>query len=444
MPGILVTISVVVTLLIVICGLYVAGEFAAVSARKTRIVQAANEGSRLAKMLLPIIEDSHKLDNYIAASQVGITLTSIALGIYGEQQITPLIEPLLAKLPFLSSEAAAAGTAAILVLIVLTTLQVILSELVPKSIAIQYPEETALATVVPMRWSADYILRPLIILLNGSGVLLLKLLRTSQEASHRHVHSPEEIQFLIEQSHKGGLLDAEERELLGNALRVGELTVSDVVVPRTKMIAASADASVVDLLRLAASSHYTRIPVYEGDIDNIIGIVHLKDLFRLYQSGGAANVRTILRKTSFVPETMSVNDVWETLNRERTYLAIVFDEYGGTVGMVTREDLLEALFGEVQDEFDEDEVPLITEIGERDYLVRGDVSIAYLNSQLDLSLSAEHAHTISGLIVTLLERMPQVGDEVEFDGIRIRVQSVEERIANQLLLKLPGAPAEES
>lgn len=443
MLGILVTMFVVVMLLIVICALYVAGEFAAVSARKTRIVQAANEGSRLAKMLLPIIEDSHKLDNYIAASQVGITLTSIALGIYGEQQITPLIEPLLERLPFISSQAVAAGVAAVIVLVVLTTLQVILSELVPKSIAIQYPERTALYTVLPMRWSADLILRPLIILLNGSGVLLLKLLRSGHEPSHRHVHSPEEIQFLIEQSHKGGLLDAEERELLGNALRVGELTVSDVVVPRTKMLTASADASVVELLRLAASSHYTRIPVYDGDIDHIIGIVHLKDLFRLYRSG-KESVRGSLRKASFVPETMSVNDVWEALNREHTYLAIVFDEYGGTVGMVTREDLLEALFGEVQDEFDQDEEPLIKKLGEREYEVGGDLSIAYLNNQLDLDLSAEHTHTISGLIVALLERMPEVGDEVTVDGVRIRVLSVEDRMADRVLIKLPGGREEES
>ena len=443
MLGIIVTIFVVVMLLIVICALYVAGEFAAVSARKTRIVQAANEGSRLAKMLLPIIEDSHKLDNYIAASQVGITLTSIALGIYGEQQITPLIEPLLEQLPFISDEAAAAGVAAVLVLLVLTTLQVVLSELVPKSIAIQYPEGTALYTVIPMRWSADIILRPLIILLNGSGVLLLKLLGSGHEPSHRHVHSPEEIQFLIEQSHKGGLLDAEERELLGNALRVGELTVTDVVVPRTKMIAASADLSVEQLLRLAASSRYTRIPVYESSIDHITGIIHLKDLFRLYKSG-KTSVKGSLRKVSFVPETMSVNDVWQALNRERTYLAIVFDEYGGTVGMVTREDLLEALFGEVQDEFDEDEKPLINKVGQWEYEVGGDLSIAYLNNQLDLALSTEHAHTISGLIVALMERMPEVGDEVTVEGVRIRVLSVKDRMADHVLVKLPGEREEEA
>lgn len=437
MLGVVLTIIVFVALMIGINALYVAGEFATVSARKSRVLQAANEGSRLAKLLLPIIEDSHRLDNYIAASQVGITLSSVVLGIYGQQQIAPLIEPLLARLPFITSQVAAGGIAALLVLMALTTLQVILGELVPKSIAIQYPEQTALMTVLPMRWSADIILRPLIVLLNGSGILLLRLLGTSHDASHRHVHSPEEIQFLIEQSHEGGLLNAEERELLGNALRVGELTMSDVVVPRTKMVAAPADSSLEELLRLAVSSHNTRIPVYEDDIDHIIGFVHLKDLFRLYRSG-ETNARSSLRKATFVPETLSVNDVWEILNRERTYVAIVFDEYAGTVGMVTREDLVEALFGEMQDEFDVDEEQPIAQIGQREYVVLGDVSIAYLNSHLDLSLSAENAHILSGLIVDHLERLPKVGDEIEIDGVRIRVQSIRERMADRLLLTLPN------
>jgi putative hemolysin len=445
MVGVILTMIFFVIVMIAINALYVAGEFATVSARKSRIVQAAAEGNRLAKMLLPIIEDAHKLDNYIAASQVGITLSSVVLGIYGQRQIAPLIEPILAQLPFISSETAAAGLAALLVLMVLTTLQVILGELVPKSIAIQYPEQTALATVIPMRWSADIILRPLIILLNGSGMMLLKLLGASHDASHRHVHSPEEIEFLIAQSHEGGLLNAEERELLGNALRVGELTVSDIVVPRTKMLAAAADTSLLELLHLAVSSQYTRIPIYEDDIDHITGMVHLKDLFRLYRSKNEVTIRSIMRKVSFVPETMSTNDVWEALNRESTYMAIVFDEYGGTVGMITREDLIEALFGAVEDEFDFDEEQPVVQLGDYEYLVHGDLSLAFLNNRLDLTLVAEHAHTISGLIVDELKRMPVVGDEIELDGgIHAQVQAIKQHMASRVVLKLPGIRKEKN
>lgn len=436
MLGTILMMVVFIAVMIGVNALYVAGEFATVSARKSRVVQAANEGNRLAKMLLPVIEDSHKLDRYIAASQVGITVSSVALGIYGQQQIAPRLEPVLARLPFISSKVAAGGIAAILVLIVLTTLQVILGELVPKSIAIQYPERVAYMTAVPMRWSADVILRPLIILLNGSGIILMRLLGVSHQSGHQHVHSPEEIELLIAQSHAGGLLNAEERELLGNALRVGELTVSDIVIPRTKMIAVSADMPLMDLLRMAVDSHFTRIPVYEGDIDHIIGIVHLKDLFRLYRNDPNAHVRGCLRKVSFVPETLATNAVWETLNEDRTYVAIVFDEYGGTVGMVTREDIIEELFGEVQDEFDEDEEQPITSIGEREYLIQGDVSISYINNRLDLALSTEYAHTINGLIIDQLERIPEPGDELTLGRVHIRVQTVEEHRVEQLVLTL--------
>ncbi len=429
----------VIAAMIAVNALYVAGEFATVSARKSRIIQAANEGNRLAKMLIPIVEDTHKLDRYIAASQVGITISSIVLGIYGQQQIAPRLEPLLVRLPFIDNEVAAAGIAAVLVLVVLTTLQVILGELVPKTIAIQYPERTAYLTVLPMRWSADILLRPLIMLLNGSGVLLLKLFGVTHEAGHRHVHSPEEIQFLIDQSHKGGLLNAEERELLGNALRIGSLKVSDVFIPRTRMIAMPANTTAVDALHLAIQSHYTRIPVYEEDIDHILGMVHLKDVFRQYQKNKSAQVRACLRKVSFVPETTSTNDVWETFNQERTYMAIVFDEYGGTAGIVTREDLLEELFGDVQDEFDTDIDKPITPIGEREYRVYGLVTIVDLNNELNLSLPTEAAHTINGLLVNKLERMPAVGDLIEIDGIRIRVQSVAKHTAHELILKLPRA-----
>ncbi len=201
-------IILIVSVMIFFNGLYVAGEFSSVSARKTRIIQMAEDGNRLAQTLLPVLQDPHKLDNYIAASQVGITLSSIVLGIYGEQQIAPLIAPLIARLPIGADPATgshlAAGTiASTLVLILLTTLQVVMGELVPKSVAIQYPERLALATALPMKWSADYILKPLIVLLNGSGTLILKLLGTGHGGGHTHVHSPEEILILVKESHRG-------------------------------------------------------------------------------------------------------------------------------------------------------------------------------------------------------------------------------------------------
>lgn len=435
----LVAVLIIVTM-IGINALYVAGEFASVSARKSRIQQMAESGNQLARMLLPIIEDRHRLDNYIAASQVGITLSSIVLGIYGQQQLAPRLAPLLQRIPFLNQEVVAAGVAATLVLLFLTTLQVVLGELVPKSIALQYPERIALATVLPMRWSAEIILKPLIILLNGSGSLILRLLGASYGGGHGHVHSPEEIQLLIGESYEGGLLDAEDRRLLDNAFRVGELTAGEIAVPRTRMVAASVDTPLPELLKLAAESDYTRIPVYENDIDHVIGFVHLKDLFKLTKTQPQANANSIVRVAPYVPETMLANDVWETLNRERSYIAFVFDEYGGTVGMITREDVIEELFGEVQDEFDSELAPIV-KVGDRQYLVRGDLLVEYVNDRLAVDLPVGFANTIGGLILHTIGRVAEVGDEASVNGITLRVQATTGTSIDQVRLTLPPQTA---
>jgi CBS domain containing-hemolysin-like protein len=417
----------VVTLMIFLNALYVAGEFSSVSARKSRIEQLAADGNQFAVMLLPVMKDHHRLDNYIAASQVGITLSSIVLGIYGQRTIAPLLEAPLANLPFLNSDVAAAGIAATLVLIILTGLQVVLGELVPKSLALQYPERMAMLTVLPMRWSADLILRPLIILLNGSGALLLRLMKLQHGGGHQHIHSPEEIKFLIQESHKGGLLDEEEQRLLDNALRFGHLHASDILVPRTRMIAADIHTPVDDLLKLAAQADYTRIPVYENDVDHIIGFVHLKELFQLSYRGEQTNVRSILRDVVFVHESMNIDNVWNTLNEAQCYIAIVFDEYGGTLGMVTREDLLEELFGDVQDEFDEPEIAALTRLSSTEFRVRGDVPVVVLNDRLNISLPTDSGHTIGGLILNMLGHLPQVGEHIMVSGVQLQVQAVEEK-----------------
>lgn len=435
----IVTIVVIVALMISFNALYVAGEFAAVSARKTRIAQAARSGNRLARVLLPVLDDPQRLDNYIAASQVGITLSSLVLGIYGQRQVAPLIEPLLLYLPFLNEQAVAAGVAATLMLILFTTLQVIFGELIPKSLAIQYPERVAQATVYPMRWSADWILRPLIVVLNGSGALLLRLMGMGHESGHHHVHSPEEIQLLIQQSYKGGLLDARGQELLTNAFRIGNLTVGQIAVPRTRMDVISVDTPVRDALRFAVQSRHTRIPVYEGDVDHILGFVHVKDLYRHDRdTDGTGAIRPILRKASFVPEMMPLKEAWEALRKGQNYLAIVMDEFGGAAGMVTWEDLLEELFGELRDEFDKGEEPLISPLGQHEFLVRGGTPIIYLNSRFDLSLPTGRVQSVGGLLLSELNRIPEAGDAVEIDGVHMRVESMQGKAIDTIRLLLPG------
>ncbi|MGH2541814.1 MAG: hemolysin family protein [Ardenticatenaceae bacterium] len=431
-------IVVIVAFLVGVTTFYVAGEFGLVTARKTRILQSAQDGNRVAQMLLPVLEDPEKLDNYIAASQVGITISSIALGIYGENALAPLLKPWLVGLPTQSApllaNLLAGGAAATIVLLFLTTLHVVLGELVPKSLAIQYPEGVALATTIPMKWSAEYILRPLIIILNGSGRFILRLLRLEYEGEHTHIHSPEEIEILFSESHRGGLLDADERQLLHNAFRIGELSAAEVMVPRTRMVTTPVDASVADALRLATESAYSRILDYEEDLDHIMGFEHLKDLFRLHHSRQDADLRSVLRPAPYVPETAPAVEVWDTLNDERAYLAIVFDEYGGTAGMITQEDLIEELFGEVQDEFD-DESALIRPAGAGRIVVRGDMLISSLNDQLEIALPTDAANTVGGLVLDELGRVPETGDMVEVGGIRFKVESVAGRSVREVSLE---------
>jgi CBS domain containing-hemolysin-like protein len=434
-------IILIVSLMVFLNALYVAGEFSAVSVRKTRIVQLAEEGNSLARRLLPVLQDPHKLDNYIAASQVGITLSSIVVGIYGERQIAPLIAPLIARLPFgLDSSAAgtvaATGIATTLVLILLTTLQVVLGELVPKSLAIQYPERMALATVLPVKWSADYILKPLIVILNGSGALILKLLGIEADHEHAHIHSPEEIVILVRESHRGGLIDADERQFLQNVFRSTSIQAGEIAIPRNRMVAAPVDRPMGQVLEMAAESAFTRIPVYEKDIDHIIGFVHLRDLFALHRTDPDAGLRSILRPVPFVPESLSLPAVWDRLDQAQSYLAIVFDEYGGTAGLLTREDLIEELFGELQDEFDEERA-LITPAGEGRVVVRGDMLIANINDLLEIDLPRDTAATVGGLIMDQLGRVPVVGDTIQMGHITLQAEAIAHNAVTSVRITLP-------
>ena len=432
----LLLIVAVLAVLIFLNGLYVAAEFSAVSSRKTRVSQMAGNGNRFALLLLPIVEDSQALDRFVAACQLGITASSLVLGAFGQNFIAGrLVEPLTTGISWIgsqfsflniSTEAVASALAVTIsaagVLIVLTILQVILGELFPKSVAIQYPERVAYATVTPVRWSM-IIFRPLIWLFNGSGNLILRLFKVDTQRNQGRVHSPEEIEILVTESYEGGLLDDEERQMLRNAFRLRDLTARQVMVHRTKIVAAPVGSSVLELLNLGLDVGYTRIPLYQENIDKIIGFVHIKDLFRLMVERNE-NLATILRDVVHVPETLPVIDVWEIFNTQRQYMAIVFDEFGGTAGIITFEDLIEEIFGELQDEFD-DEMALISLDDQGRIHLRGDLLVTDVNEYLSLELP-DVADTVGGLILSQIGRPPKVGDEVTIGETVFRVEIMED------------------
>ncbi len=447
----------IVAIMILFNALYVAAEFATVSSRRTRISQMAGQGDRMAQLLLPILQDSKKLDTYVATCQIGITISSLVVGAYGQSVIAQmLVEPfsrlLISLEPLLSSigiesavgwaEPAATSIAVTIVLVIITVLQVIIGELFPKSVAIQYPEAVALAVTIPMRITQFVITYTgLIALFNGSGNLILRLMGRPLKDKSGHAHSPEEIELLVTESHEQDLLSDEERILLRNTFRLRDLTAKQVMLHRTKLIAAPISSSVIDLMQIALGAGLSRIPLYKESIDEISGFVHVKDLFRLHNQQ-SEDIASILREVVFVPETIPASDLWRRLNSRRKYLAIVFDEYGGTVGLITFEDLIEEIFGELQDEFDNETALIAKDKDGRIYL-RADLLVTDVNEYLELHLPVENADTLGGLVFSELGRPPAVGDTVAFGNITIRVEAMSDPGVSEVSLKLPSTQGAE-
>ncbi len=337
--------------LILVNAFYVAAEFGAVGVRRTRIAALADEGHYLARLLLPIVEDARLLDRYISATQIGITISSLVLGAYSQAVIAPVFVPVVAAQTGFD-RATATSVAAGLVLVILTVAQVIFGEQAPKSLALQHPTRLALYTVIPMQWSSR-LFSFFIDGLNGISTLILRLFRLPS-LRHRHIHSPEEIALLIVESRDGGLLEPEEQHRLHRALRLGLRSVGELMVPREKVQAIDATTPFADVVRWAAESPYTRMPVYRGSLDQIIGFLHTHDLamLQLRREPPAPEdiLDRILRPIVKVHDKLSADRLLKLFRERRTHQAIVVDASGAMVGLVTLEDVLTELLGGVADE----------------------------------------------------------------------------------------------
>ena len=410
----------IIVLLILLTALYVAAEFAAVSVRRSRLRRLAEDGSSLAARLLPLVEDPHELDRYIAASQVGITLSSLILGAYGQAALAPALAPWVARFGGLDA-AAAQSTAAVTVLLFLTTLSVIVGELVPKSLALQMPTEAALFTFVPMRWSLR-IFSPSIALLNGSGALLLKLMRVPT-TGHRHVHSPEEIELLIAESRDGGLLEPLEQVRLHRALRLGLRTARQLMVPRARLAEVDVATPTAEVLGIVAASPYSRLPVYRGTVDNVVGILHTKDLITRYVQDGTVNLPSLLRPIVRVPDTMPADRLLGFLRERRSHQAIVVDERGAIAGFITLEDVVGELLGGVADEFKSAQLRAIR-LSDGRLRIPGMMRL----DQASLLTGREWRaplETVGALVVQRMGRVPETGEHVVIDGVDVEIEVVE-------------------
>jgi CBS domain containing-hemolysin-like protein len=430
---------VVVAALILVNAVYVAAEFAAVSARRSRIRQLAEEGNRLASWLLPILERPVLLERYIGACQIGITVSGLVLGAYAQATIADALTPWVAWAGF--QEATARSASIVIVLLVLTVAQVIFAELVPRSLALRYPTYAALYAVIPMAPSM-WLYRPFITWLNATGLLLRRLIGAPPRA-HRHIHSPEEIELLIAESRDGGLLEPDEHRRLRRALRLNARQAKQLMVPRTEISAIDINTPLSVVNRLVAQSPYSRLPVYRDSIDNIVGMLHTKDLVRWLVSGTKHdNLESIIRPIAIAHESVTADRVLRHLRERRTHQALVVDEFGGTAGLITLEDVLAELLGDVGDEFKSGE-PVAETLPDGRYRLPGqmlvDDAAAFLNTKWETN-----AATVNGLITEALGHLPTPHELVVIGDVEFEVEVVRRRaVVSALARRIRTPEAEE-
>lgn len=417
--------------LIAVNALYVAAEFATVSVQLSRIRQRAEEGDGLARRLLPVIGDARALDRYIAACQIGITLSSLVLGAYGQATLTPAAAPILAGLLDMGP-VAALSTAAIVVLVGLTASQMVLGELVPKSLALEFPTKIALLTVVPMAWSLRFF-SWFIVVLNGSGELLLRLMGIREASGHRHIHSPDEIELLFAESRDGGLLEPDEHLRLRQALRLGLRTVEEIMIPRTRIDALPIDSPPAEVIRIVGESSYTRLPICEGSLDRIVGVVHARDMAcRSLEAEGSWSLRSIVRPILLVPEGMTTERLLRQMREERSQLEIVVDEFGGTAGLVSMDDILDEIIGDISEEW-QPAMIIPERLPDGRVRLRGDLRLDEAAPWMGVEWEGE-VLTVGGRIMEALGRAPAPGDRLAIDGVEVEVERVHRHAPESVLV----------
>jgi len=425
--------------LILINAVYVGAEFAAVSVRRSRIRQLADDGNPLASWLLPLVESPAALDRYIAACQIGITLSSLILGAFAQRTIAVWLAPLLAGWGGMQ-EVTAQSAAAAIVLLLLTIAQVIFAELIPKSLALQYPTQSALYTLLPMLPSL-WVYRPFITWLNGTGILLLRLLGSPSQ-THRHIHSPDEIELLIAESRDGGLLEPDEHRRLQRALRLNVRQARQLMVSRRRISAIDIDTPLEQVTQTVTQSPYSRLPVYRGSIDNVVGMLHTKDLVKWRVGGGAdVTLASLVRPIASVHESVTADRVLRELRAQRSHQALVVDEFGGTAGLLTLEDVLSELLGDVGDEFKPGD-PVAEPTPDGRVRVPGAMAVDDAATLLQTQWDTD-ATTMAGLIISVLGRLPVPGDRATIGDYEFEVERVAERaLVSALARRTAPEPAE--
>lgn len=402
-----------VPILVLLNGFFVAAEFAIV---KVRTTQLANHHSRRGKVAKKILNN---LDAYLSATQLGITFASLGLGWVGEPAIKVLLQPVLSSLAV--PDWLQHAISLIVAFSIITFLHIVIGEMAPKSLAIRTAEKITLWTAVPLNWFYQ-LFRPFIFILNGSANLCLKMFGVEQNETQQ-AHTEEEIRMLIAQSHKSGIIDHTELKLFDNVFDFTDRVAREVMVPRVNMICLYEDDSPEESLEIIKSTHQTRFPLCGEDKDDIKGIIHIREVYERLLEGKEIDLTQLVRPTVLVPETMELKDILKNLQKNHAEMAIVVDEYGGTSGLVTTEDIIEEIFGEIQDEFD-DEKPFFQQDGNKTS-IDSRLLISDVNEYFQIQIHDPDNDTIGGWLFSQLEKVPKVGDQVTFGNWLFTVQEVD-------------------
>jgi CBS domain containing-hemolysin-like protein len=415
-----VTALVIIIALILLNALFVAAEFAIVGAPKASIDARAARGDRLARIVQAVLRDPVKQDRYIATAQLGITVASLGLGMYGEHVLAEGIYRLLER-PGIPAVLLSHTLASVAAVAILTYFHIVVGEMVPKSLALQKAETMALWITPPMLWTKN-VFFPLVYGLNAIGNLTLRAFGVRRQVQHaEQYYTPEELQLIVQESEELGAIRSEAGRMLQELFEFGDLTASQVMVPRVRISGIEIGTPPEEIRDVVGRSPHTRYPIFEKDLDHIIGMIHIKDLLRILLDNEAIAAGHA-RPLPLMPETAELDDVLDTMRRERTQMVVVLDEHGGTAGIVTLEDLFEEVVGEIGE--GPVGLPPVYRDPQGRLRVRGTMRIDEVGQEFDIDLEHEDVESVSGLVLTLLGRTPAVGDSVRYDRLLFEVTAV--------------------
>ncbi len=418
-------------LLILLNGFFVAAEFALVKVRASQLDVKAQKGSSRAKLAKNLLE---KLDAYLSATQLGITLASLALGAVGEEVISHIVQKIFADTNMVTNPVTVHSISLPIALTLLTFFHVTLGEQIPKMIGIKYSMDTILLFAWPLR-IFYFIFSPFIWLLNKTSSVVLRIIGV-KKVGEDEVHTEEELRLILTESEEGGAIKPSENELIQNVFDFDDRIVKQIMVPQNRVVALDVELGRSEITKRVIEEGFSRIPIYLGDIDNVIGIVHSKDLLKALIENRFRTLKDIMRPVHFIPESMKINELLRDFQKHHIQMAIVTNEFGSTAGLITMEDIIEELVGEIQDEHDE-EKPNVEKKSDTEFIVNAQATIADVNEALPIALP-ENAHyeTVSGYINYIFGRIPAVNDKRKKDGYELTILKRTRQSVDTVRLKM--------